>query len=223
VNTGNIGREYLIPAYSQADVAQIIRATPSTVQRWTTGYSDRGAPIRPLVSGVKPGRGYTVPFIGLAEAYVLNAFRKAGLPMQRIRPAVEVLKKGIVGLEYVLANDRLVTDGAEILYRSDDMFDRRLIVLRNGQAVFAEVVQDFLKEIDFGPMGYATSIRLPQFADVDVIIRPELNGGRPTLKSRGIAVDDVLGRVRAGEAPGEVAEDYGISHDEVMYLNRVAA
>ncbi|HEX4445029.1 MAG TPA: DUF433 domain-containing protein [Galbitalea sp.] len=80
-----------------------------------------------------------------------------------------------------------------------------------------------LKEIDFGPLGYAASIRLPQFASVDVVIRPGINGGRPTLRARGIAVDDVLGRVRAGEAPGEVADDYGISHDEVMYLNRVAA
>lgn len=223
VNQAKIGREYLTPAYSQADVAQIIRATPSTVQRWTTGYSDRGASVRPLVSGVTPGRGYTVPFIGLAEAYVLNAFRKAGLPMQRIRPAVEVLKKGIVGLDYVLANNRLVTDGAEILYKSEDDFDRRLIVLRNGQAVFTEVVQDFLKEIDFGPLGYAASIRLPQFADVDVFIRPGLNGGRPTLRAGGIAVDDVLGRVRAGEAPTDIALDYGISRDDIMYLNRIAA
>ncbi len=143
--------------------------------------------------------------------------------MQRIRPAVDVLKRGITGLDYFLASNRLVTDGAEILYRSDDDFDRRLIVVRNGQAVFTEVVQDFLKEIDFGPLGYAASIRLPQFADVDVVVRPGINGGRPTLRARGIAVDDVLGRVRAGEAPGEVADDYGISHYEVMYLNRVAA
>lgn len=89
--------------------------------------------------------------------------------------------------------------------------------------MFTEVVQDFLNEIDFGPVGYAASIRLPQYTDLDVVIRPGINGGRPTLKGRGIAVEDVLDRVRAGEQPGDVADDYGISHDEVMYLNRVAA
>ena len=31
-----------------------------------------------------------MPFIGLAEAYALAGFRKAGVPMQRIRPAIEV-------------------------------------------------------------------------------------------------------------------------------------
>lgn len=217
-----IGREYLTPVYSQSEVAQIIRATPSTVQRWTTGYVDASGRKEPLVSGVQRGRGYTVPFIGLAEAFVLNAFRKAGLPMQRIRPAVEVIKSEM-GLEFALANDLLVTDGAEILYRSDDEFDRRLVVLRNGQAVFNEVVEDYLRNIDFGDRGYATALRLPQYPGLDVIVRPTINGGQPTLARRGVAVSDVLGRIRAGEAPSDVADDYGITHDDVMYLNRLAA
>lgn len=217
-----IGREYLTPVYSQSEIAQIIRATPSTVQRWTTGYVDARGRTAPLVSGVQRGRGYTVPFIGLAEAFVLNAFRKAGLPMQRIRPAVEVIKREM-GLDFALANNRLVTDGAEILYRSDDEFDKRLIVVRHGQAVFNEVVEDYLMNIDFGSQGYATALRLPQYAGLNVTVRPGINGGQPTLARRGIAVDDVLGRVRAGETPGMVADDYGITHDDVMYLNRLAA
>lgn len=217
-----IGREYLTPVYSQTEVAQIIRATPSTVQRWTTGYVDASGQKEPLVSGVRRGRGYTVPFIGLAEAFVLNAFRKAGLPMQRIRPAVEIIKRE-VGLDFALANNRLVTDGAEILYRSNDELDRRLVVVRNGQAVFNEVVEDYLKNIHFGDLGYASALRLPQYVNLDVTVRPTINGGQPTLTARGIAVVDVLGRIRAGEAPGEVAEDYGIRHDEVLYLNQLAA
>ncbi|MFD4421383.1 DUF433 domain-containing protein [Agromyces sp. NPDC058484] len=217
-----IEREYLTPVYSQSDVAQIIRATRSTVQRWTTGYHEGHSWKEPLISGVPRGRGYTVPFIGLAEGFVLNAFRKAGLPMQRIRPAVEVIKREI-GLEYALASNRLVHDGAEILFRSDDPLDHRLTVVRNGQAVFNEVVADYLSNIDFGEVGYAAAIRLPQYPDLDVMVRPTLNGGRPTLARRGIAVEDLLDRVRAGEAPGDVASDYGITHDEVMYLNRLAA
>ena len=38
------------------------------------------------------GREATLPFIGFAEAYVLSAFRHAGVPMQRIRPAVDYLR-----------------------------------------------------------------------------------------------------------------------------------
>ena len=217
-----ISREYLIPMYSQSDVAQIVSASTSTVQRWTTGHVVGTAQHAPLVDSVMPGRGYTVPFVSLAEVFVLNAFRKAGLPMQRIRPAVDVLKREI-GLEHALANNQLLTDGAEILLERHDDDDRRLIVVRNGQAVFNEVVLDYLQHIDFNDAGYASSLLLPQYPNLQVRVDPGINGGRPTLVDCGIAIEDVLGRVRAGEGPQSVADDYGIGLDDVMNLNRLAA
>lgn len=216
-----IPREYLTPMYSQSDVAQIVAASTSTVHRWVSGYRVGDRSHRPLIRAL-PGKGYTVPFIGLAEVYVLNAFRKAGLPMQRIRPAVEVLAREI-GLEHALANNQLVTDGAEILYDSRDPDDRRLIVVRNGNAVFNEIVSDYLQHIDFGPFGYARALRLPQYPGIAVQVDPRLNGGRPSLATRGIAIDDVLGRLRAGEPVGEVAADYGVSDEDILNLNRLAA
>lgn len=222
METVGLGAAYTTPMYSQSEVAQIVRASTSTVQRWATGYAS-GAHRQPAVlSGIVRGRGYTVPFVGLSEAFVLNAFRKAGLPLQRIRPAVEALKEGM-GLDYALASDRLAHDGAEILMRSPDSGDQRLVVVRNGQAVFNEVVEDYLQYIDFGDAGYVRSIQLPQYTDLRVAVQPTLNGGRPSIAARGIAVDDVLDRVRAGEPPSEVAADFGIAHDDVMYLNRAAA
>ncbi|MFP3466720.1 DUF433 domain-containing protein [Leifsonia sp. SIMBA_070] len=213
--------EYLTPLYSQRDVAQILGASPSTVQRWLMGYGTGGDHREPLVSGVDAGKGYTVPFLGLAEAFVLNAFRKAGLPMQRIRPAVDALKREF-GLEYVLASNRLAHDGAEILLRSEDEHDRRLVVVRDGQAVFNEVVEDYLKNIDF-TVGYASKLHLPQYRGLDVTVQPVINGGRPTLERRGIALADVLGRVRAGESPRAVADDYGVEPEDVFRLNVLAA
>lgn len=218
-----LGRELTVPLYSQADVARIVAAPSSTVQNWATGFvSGSGVNQPPVLTAVAPGRGETVSFLALVEAFVLNAFRKAGLPMQRIRPAVEELKKSI-GLEYALASERLRTDGAEILLKSNDPFDSRLIVVRNHNAVFNVVVDDYLRQIDFSEMGYASSVRLLQFTDADIRVTPTINGGRPTIVSRGIAVDDVLSRVRAGEPPRDVADDYGLEHGELLYLNRAAA
>ena len=37
------------------------------------------------------GKAATMPFIGFAEAFVLASFRRAGLPLQRVCPAVEAL------------------------------------------------------------------------------------------------------------------------------------
>ena len=101
-----------------------------------------------------------MPFIGFAEAYVLSAFRRAGVPMQRIRPAVEVLSSGI-GVEHALASKRLYTDGAEVLYdyaaSEHDEELRGLTVVRTGQRQFAEVVRDYLKRITYGDDGWASS------------------------------------------------------------------
>jgi hypothetical protein len=64
-------------------------------------------PVRP--------RDVSVPFIGLAEAYTVAAFTKAGLLMQPIRPAVLWLEDHI-GLPQAFASRRLATDGAEVLW-----------------------------------------------------------------------------------------------------------
>ncbi|HEY0465157.1 MAG TPA: hypothetical protein VGC79_13145, partial [Polyangiaceae bacterium] len=185
-------------------------------------YAWHKNPQPPVLTGVRPGHGRTVPFLALAEAFVLNAFRKAGLPMNRIRPAVDMIKKQY-GLEYALARQEFVTDGAEILRVSDDPFDQRLIVVRNHQAVFNDVVKDYLQHIDFGRTGFAEVIRLPQYTDATVTVRPTMNAGRPTLGRGGVSVDAVLGRLRAGEPAEFIADDYGYSLETIQDLNRQAA
>ncbi len=214
---GRLRREYVTPMYSQLDVARIVGAPTSTVHRWAEGYSDRGKWKPPLIELTRPGRGFTVPFIGLAQAFVLWSFRRAGVPMQRIRPAVESLEHGI-GLEFALASNRLVTDGAEVLWRAEPgAADDRLIVVRSGQAVFNEVVGEYLRQIQFSD-GYASSFGLPRFERLPVAVDPLVNGGRPTITDRGIAVDDVLARLRAGETTGGVAEDFELDEADVRSL-----
>lgn len=210
-------REYVTPMYSQRDVAQIVGAPTSTVHRWAEGYRDRGTWKPPLIELSNPGRGYTVPFIGLAQAFVLWSFRRAGVPMQRIRPAVEALEQGL-GLEYALASNRLVTDGAEVLWQAEPgSADDRLIVVRSGQAVFNQVVGEYLRQIEFTG-DYASSFGLPRFDRLKVTVDPLVNGGRPTIADKGIAVEDVLGRLRAGETTGSVAEDFDLDEGEVRSL-----
>src|SRR5450756_2541332 len=60
-------------------------------------------------------RGASVPFVGLAEAYIVAAFTRAGVPVRRIRPAVLWLQEHI-GLPQALASRQLQADGAEVLW-----------------------------------------------------------------------------------------------------------
>lgn len=210
---------YTTPIYSQSEAARIVQAPPSSFTRWAQGYefNQRGGGKRgstpALLTGVRPGRGATVPFTALAEGFIIESFRRAGLPMARIRPAVEVLREEI-GLEYALLSERLMTDGAEILYKNGE---GDLVVARNHQGVFNEVVSEFLKSISYRD-GFVSVIRLPAFESIDVVVDPHRNSGQPTVDRIGVGVEDVLSRVRAGEPLAEVGDDFGLSTRELRSL-----
>ncbi len=157
----------------------------STLHSWARP----GAGAAPLITCFPAcGREATVPFIGFAEAYVLSAFRRAGVPMQRIRPAVEVLSSGI-GVDHALASRRLYTDGAEVLYdyasSEHDEELRGLTVVRTGQRQFAEVVRDYLKRITYGGDGWASRVRLPTYQRAEVVVDPRRAFGMPLLVHGG--------------------------------------
>jgi uncharacterized protein (DUF433 family) len=148
--------------------------------------------------------------------------------MQRIRPAIRVLEQRM-GLRQALASERLTTDGAEVLWDcgqlTDDAAERDavgdLVVVRYGQGVFKAMVADRLRRVTYKD-GWARLINVGA-GRVDVTVDPWVNGGRPTLPSRGVATDDVLSRIRAGETSKAVAADYGLRLAEVTALLELAA
>jgi uncharacterized protein (DUF433 family) len=180
------------------------------------------------VAAPRTPRGPTIPFVGLAEAYILSSFRQAGVPMQRIRPAIRRLEEEM-GLVQALASERLRTDGAEVLWdygqQTDDQAERDavgdLIVVRNGQLVFRPVVEGYLRRVTYRD-GWARIINVGR-GSVDVTVDPWMNGGQPTLTRRGIAVADILSRIRAGESSKAVAADYGLRQPEITALLELAA
>ncbi|WP_435081450.1 hypothetical protein [Clavibacter michiganensis] len=219
MNTGaaTLDRAFTVPIYSQAEAARIIRTPRATLHRWGRGYESptaTGVRTMPalitLTTSQGPQQGATVPFVGLAEAFVLASFRATGLSMQRIRPALDAIRDTI-GLDHALASQRLMTDGAEILWKAqgEGETDDRLIVVRNRQAVFHEVVADHLQAITFEG-GFASSLTLPEYRGVDVTVDPFVNWGRPTLSPFGVAVDDIVDRHTAGESVESLAYDFGM-------------
>ena len=220
---------YEVPLYTLGEAAQIVGAGRSTVHRWARGYTYRtpgGIAVEavPLITTTGIGRRPVVPFVGLAETYVLNAFRQAGVPMQRIRPALARLADEL-GIAAALASERLKSDGTEILfeYGTEDPGSglSDLVVVRNGQRVFTEVVDRYLRTITYDA-GWVRRIRLPQFP-VDVQVDPDINWGQPSLVSIGVRVEDVLSRIRAGENYQAVARDFNLPRLEVKRLLASAA
>ncbi len=143
---------------------------------------------------------------------MLAAFRETGLPLQRIRAALARLDDEHE-LEHALASEHLFTDGAEILYdyakSNDDKQLGLLTVVRTGQRVLHDVIDRYLKRIEYRG-DWASRLTLPTTDDEILVVDPARAFGQPTFKRGGARLVDVRNRVRAGESVDLVADDYGV-------------
>lgn len=224
-----------VPLYTLAEAARALDVPPSTFATWAKGYVRR-PPGRPPVHGERVvtalGRESgqpSVPFVGLAEGMVLAAVRKAGVPFQRVRPALTALAKDI-GVEHALASRRLYTDGAEILFdHADEIPDdntrvlRELVVVRSGQRVFAEAIDRYLQRITYGEDGYATMIRLPGYDRANVVADPTRAFGQPIFSHGAASVRAVLERFWAGEDIDTLSAEFGVPAPEIEDVLRTAS
>jgi uncharacterized protein (DUF433 family) len=208
--------------FTLREAAGYLGVPKSTIHEWARPGGDRS----PLITVFpRHGKDATVPFLGFAEAYVLSAFRKAGVPLQRIRPAVEALSPEI-GLERALASRRLYTDGAEVLFdyatarHDDDVLE--LVAPRTGQYQFSELVRDYLQRISYGDDGWATRVELPIYGRAPVVVDPEVAFGLPIITDGGARVEDLVDRFLAGDTITEIAEDFAVPVDHVEDVIRVA-
>lgn len=89
------------PLYSLAEASRFLGLSESTFRSWARGYDPhiqgRRVTGNPVITALgTPGqRGASIPFVGLAECYALAAMRRAGVPLQRIRPALEQLNRWV--------------------------------------------------------------------------------------------------------------------------------
>ena len=81
-------------------------------------------------------------------------------------------------------------------------------------------MRDYLTRVTYEG-GWARRIQLPQYGS-EVIVDPWLNGGQPTVSSRGIRVTDIVNRLNAREPMADVAADYGLTPREVEEIRQAA-
>jgi uncharacterized protein (DUF433 family) len=231
----DLQQRFSVPLYSVSEAARYVGVPVSTFTTWGRGYvrhrpsgvDSVGTPIVTFVG--EAGNDAVVPFVGLAEGLVLAAFRRAGVPLQRIRPALQRIQEEL-GVEHALASQRLYTDGADVLYdfaeESGDTPEGRsardLVVIRHGQRVFAEVVESYLHRVEFAPDGYARLIRLPQYRTAEVVADPDRGFGQPVFARGGARVEDALSMFKAGEPLEVVSEEFGVPLPELEDAVRVA-
>ncbi|HZN16812.1 MAG TPA: DUF433 domain-containing protein [Micromonosporaceae bacterium] len=194
---------------------------PTTIKEWLKKHGR----ARPVMHSVPPPmpHGPRVPFIALAEAQILRELRRSGLSMQNIREGVAELRRR-TGEEYVLATNTIASDGGELLYNAATKVAPEWVRARDGQGTLRQVIETVIKYVHYGPDGFADRLVLRPYGAAQVIIDPRFAFGQPVLGRSKVRVETIADLFYGGgESVEDIADEYGITTEEVETVLRVMA
>ena len=197
-------RRLLLPTYQISEAANYARVAPQTVIAW---HKIEAALLK------QRDKRSALNYMQLIEVAVVAAFRKAGVPMPRIRKArayaAHELKSEFPFAEYGFKENgkHLFLDSAQIDVKSGTA----LSADQHGQLAWESVIGR-LREFDYEKEGIVLRWHVAGPAS-PIIIDPRISFGAPAIK--GTPTWIIRGRYDAGESDSDIADDFGIKKDEV--------
>lgn len=199
--------------YGIHEAAVFLGVPTSTLRTWVRGkdYRWRGQTKhmqRLIKADAATG---LLSFNNFVEAYVLASLtRRFEVPLVRVRQALRY-----VGGDRPLLTTVFKTDGRGIFV---DQMGALVDATRGGQRAFREVIEDSLQRVDLDKA--SRPLRLyPWRREPDeprtVAIDPRRAFGRPTVAGRGIRIDVIIDRHRAGESVAQLSADYELGADVI--------
>jgi uncharacterized protein (DUF433 family) len=142
------------------------------------------------------------------------------LKKSTIRDAAAAIRREF-HTEYGLATKRIATDGIDIFI---EHADRELMRATDRQTPIREVIENDLRYIAWDVTDDAPArLRLRQYPNIaPVIIDPRFALGMPVIEENRVPVDAVVGLWQAGEPFDIVADEYGLSREQVEAICRTA-
>ena len=203
------------PVYGMAEVDNLLGLRGGTARRWIDGYVRGGKSYPPVVREEATGNLH-VTWGEFVETRYLAAFRETGVPMIRLRPAIEKLRVKF-NTKYPLAFAKPFTDGQDLVMKIQDEVGLenplRIFVVRSGQTVLSDRAGDYFRSVDFGDVTGSGAVRLRPVANNPVVIDPLRQHGAPVVRSVPTAV--LVEMFRAGDGIDTIAALYELSTDDV--------
>jgi uncharacterized protein (DUF433 family) len=195
------------PVYGMAQVDRLLALPGGTAKRWIDGY-ERGGKSYPPVVRVEPTGDEIVTWGEFVETRLLSEYRTSGVPMVRMRPAVEMLRKTYG--KYPLAHARpFVNDRELVLAVQEDVGlakGLRLVLVRNDQLVLTDPAQNFFESAQFGSASDVVERLRPVKGVEHVYLDPLRQFGEPVVRS--VRTEIIAEQIRAGETIDSIAETY---------------
>lgn len=204
------------PVYGVVEAAGLLGLRPDRARAWLDGYERSGVCYPPVIREEHTGDDL-VTWGEFVELGYLREYRRKGVPLQRLRPVIDELRREFK-TPFPLATARPYVYGKELVLEVQERHGLPApiaIVVRSGQQVLlADAAKQFYKKVEFDPTGAGVARRLrPAGPASPVVIDPLVRFGQPTVS--GVSTDRLWELSDAGEAIDEIATGYDLSEEEV--------
>jgi uncharacterized protein (DUF433 family) len=197
--------------YTPSEAALYARVPARMLRRWFYGTKERRAALRPQFSG----EDKTITFLDFVQTLAVREIRlRHGVPLQRIRQAVEVARK--VGVEYPFARPhKTFLFGQDIAIQLDDGRLVQASGKHKTNTLMKRIVELYLRDLTFGPNGLAASYLAFKWNACEITMDPKVRFGEPMIRSSGYSARALWEAVESEGGIKEAAEAYGVEEAEV--------
>lgn len=197
----------VLPNYQIAEAAKYANLSPQTVAAWHR--QDKR-----LLSN--KDKGDALSYLQLIEVAVVAAFRRAKIKLPRIRRAREFFKEKM-GVEFPFAQYKFKTDGKHLLVDYQEIEGKKgdgkhMMADEWGQLEWDDIIAPLLQAFEYEPKGIVIRWHVEGVSS-PIVIDPRLNFGAPSVEGTPTWV--IKGRYNAGETDAEIAEDFGLTRQDV--------
>jgi uncharacterized protein (DUF433 family) len=204
--------------FTEAEAARLLRVSQRTLNYWLEGGEIRGRTYRPVIRTAPRGGHAAVTWAEFVEAGLLREYRQTHrIPMAELRAFIDQMRSQF-GVPYPLADQRPFASGRELLSVAQDAADLDadlcLVATVRGQYVLTPAADSFYKRVTWEG-DTAVAWRPHDDPLSPVLMRPGLRAGRPAVK--GISTEILWEHDQSGETTAEVAEEYGLSDEDVRW------
>lgn len=208
------------PAYGLAEAARYLKLPAATLRSWVAGRSYPRAEgqgrFAPLIH--PPAREPVgMSFWNLIEAHVLRSLRtEHGISIKDVRDALRYAEEAL-DVERLLLRKELRTEAGMLFL---DRYGELINLSRSGQLAMRQLLERHLKRVEwdewqFPVRLYPFLVNEEQLDQKPIAIDPKIAFGRPVVVRAGVSTAAIADRLDAEESVEEIAEDYGLTVEEV--------